>query len=101
MLHEALSGRRLTKLEYLHELPRLQDKLLDAQFELRKSRSRSVAVIVTGIPGAGAEDGQPGLYPAQHQPERVDQQAQFPERAQLDERRKMAGGPELGPQACA
>ncbi len=38
MLHEALSGRRLTKLEYQHELPKLQDQLLDAQFELRKSR---------------------------------------------------------------
>src|SRR5512135_2201825 len=56
MLHEALSGRRLTKLEYEHELPQLQDKLLDAQFELRKSRSRSVVVIVTGIPGAGRSE---------------------------------------------
>jgi polyphosphate:AMP phosphotransferase len=56
MLHEALSGRRLTKLEYEHELPALQDKLLDAQFELRKSRPRSVVVIVTGIPGAGRSE---------------------------------------------
>ena len=40
MLHEALSGRRLTKLEYQHELPKLQDRLLDAQFELRKSAAR-------------------------------------------------------------
>jgi polyphosphate:AMP phosphotransferase len=56
MLHEALSGRRLTKLEYQHELPKLQDRLLDAQFELRKSRPRAVAVIVTGIPGAGRSE---------------------------------------------
>jgi len=56
VLHEALSGRRLTKLEYEHALPVLQDKLLDAQFELRKSRSRAVAVIVTGIPAAGRSE---------------------------------------------
>ena len=56
MLHEVLSGRRLTKLEYEHELPRLQDHLLDAQFELRKNRARAVAMIVTGIPGAGRSE---------------------------------------------
>jgi polyphosphate:AMP phosphotransferase len=56
MLHEVLDGRGLTKLEYQHELPKLQDRLLDAQFELRKSRARAVAVIVTGIPGAGRSE---------------------------------------------
>jgi AMP-polyphosphate phosphotransferase len=56
MLHEALRGRRLTRLEYQHELPKLQDRLLDAQFELRKSAARAVAVIVTGIPGAGRSE---------------------------------------------
>lgn len=56
MLHEALSGRRLTKLEYQHELPKLQDRLLDAQFELRQSRERAVAMIVTGIPAAGRSE---------------------------------------------
>ena len=56
MLHEVLSGRRLTRLEYEHELPKLQDQLLDAQFELRKSAARAVAVIVTGIPGAGRSE---------------------------------------------
>jgi len=56
MLHEVLSGRRLTKLEYEHALPKLQDQLLDAQFELRKSRERAVAVIVTGIPAAGRSE---------------------------------------------
>ena len=56
MLHEALRGRRLTRLEYEHELPELQDRLLDAQFELRKSRPRAVVVIVTGIPGAGRSE---------------------------------------------
>jgi polyphosphate:AMP phosphotransferase len=56
VLHEALSGRRLTRLEYEHALPALQDKLLDAQFELRKSRPRAVAVLVTGIPGAGRSE---------------------------------------------
>jgi len=56
VLHEALSGRRLTKLEYQHELPQLQDRLLDAQFELRKSRPRAVVVIVTGIPAAGRSE---------------------------------------------
>jgi len=55
-LHEALGGRRLTKLEYGHELPKLQDRLLDAQFELRKSKARAVAMIVTGIPGAGRSE---------------------------------------------
>ncbi len=53
MLHEVLSGRRLTRLEYEHELPKLQDALLDAQFEMRKNATRSVALIVTGIPSAG------------------------------------------------
>ncbi len=56
MLHEVLSGRRLTKLEYEHALPKLQDQLLDAQFELRKSRTRAVAMIVTGIPAAGRSE---------------------------------------------
>jgi polyphosphate:AMP phosphotransferase len=56
VLHEALSGRRLTKLEYEHELPKLQDRLLDAQFELRKSRPRAVVMIVTGIPAAGRSE---------------------------------------------
>lgn len=56
MLHEVLSGRRLTRLEYQHELPKLQDRLLDAQFELRKSSARAVAVLVTGIPGAGRSE---------------------------------------------
>jgi len=56
MLHEALSGRRLTKLEYEHELPQLQDQLLDAQFELRKARARAVVMIVTGIPAAGRSE---------------------------------------------
>jgi polyphosphate kinase 2 (PPK2 family) len=56
VLHEALSGRRLTRLEFEHELPKLQDRLLDAQFELRKSPARAVAVIVTGIAGAGRSE---------------------------------------------
>jgi polyphosphate:AMP phosphotransferase len=56
MLHEVLSGRRLTKLEYEHALPKLQDQLLDAQFERRKSRARAVAMIVTGIPAAGRSE---------------------------------------------
>ena len=55
-LHEVLSGRRLTRLEYEHELPQLQDRLLDAQFELRKARRRSAILIVTGIPGAGRSE---------------------------------------------
>ncbi len=56
MLHEVLSGRRLTRLEYAHELPKLQDRLLDAQFELRKGGARAVALIVTGIPAAGRSE---------------------------------------------
>ena len=56
MLHEVLDGRHLTKVEYQHELPKLQDKLLDAQFVLRKDPTRAVAVIVTGIPGAGRSE---------------------------------------------
>ncbi len=56
MLHEVLAGRRLTRIEYARALPRLQDRLLDAQFELRKNRARAVAVIVTGIPGAGRSE---------------------------------------------
>jgi polyphosphate:AMP phosphotransferase len=56
MLHEVLSGRRLTRLEYEHELPKLQDALLDAQFEMRKAAARAVALIVTGIPGAGRSE---------------------------------------------
>jgi polyphosphate:AMP phosphotransferase len=55
-LHEVLSGRRLTRLEYKHELPRLQDRLLDAQFELRQARERAVVMIVTGIPAAGRSE---------------------------------------------
>lgn len=55
-LHEVLSGRRLTRLEYKHELPKLQDRLLDAQFELRRARERAVVMIVTGIPAAGRSE---------------------------------------------
>jgi len=55
-LHEALSGRRLTRLEYEHALPRLQDALLDAQFTLRQSRRHAVVMIVTGIPAAGRSE---------------------------------------------
>jgi polyphosphate:AMP phosphotransferase len=55
-LHEVLSGRRLTRLEYQHELPQLQDRLLDAQFELRQQRQRAVVMIVTGIPAAGRSE---------------------------------------------
>lgn len=55
-LHEVLRGRRLTRLEYEHELPRLQDRLLDAQFEMRKRQLRAVALIVTGIPAAGRSE---------------------------------------------
>jgi len=55
-LHEALSGRRLTRLEYEHELPKLQDRLLDAQFELREKRAHAAVMIVTGIPAAGRSE---------------------------------------------
>jgi polyphosphate:AMP phosphotransferase len=55
-LHEALSGRRLTRLEYEHALPRLQDALLDAQFTLGQSRRHAVVMIVTGIPAAGRSE---------------------------------------------
>ena len=47
MLHESLGGARLTRDEYQRELPVLRDRLLDARFELRKTRGRAVAVIVT------------------------------------------------------
>jgi len=55
-LHEALSGRRLPRLEYERALPRLQDALLDAQFTLRESRRHAVVMIVTGIPAAGRSE---------------------------------------------
>jgi polyphosphate:AMP phosphotransferase len=56
MLHEVLSGKRLTKAQYERRLPKLRDQLLDAQFDLRKSRKRAVVVIATQIPGAGRSD---------------------------------------------
>ena len=55
-LHKALSGRRLSRLEYEHALPRLQDALLDAQFTLRQSCRHAVVMIVTGIPAAGRSE---------------------------------------------
>ncbi len=55
-LHDALSGRRLTRLEQEHALPALQDALLDAQFTLRQSQQRAVVLIVTGIPAAGRSE---------------------------------------------
>ena len=55
-LHEALAGRRLTRLEYEHALPQLQDALLDAQFGLREARGGAVVLVVTGIPGAGRSE---------------------------------------------
>jgi AMP-polyphosphate phosphotransferase len=55
-LRKVLSGRRLTRLELEHELPKLQDGLLDAQFELRETRTRAVVMIVTGIPAAGRSE---------------------------------------------
>lgn len=55
-LHEILEGRRLTRLEYQHALPKLQDRLLESQFELRKGQARAVALIVTGVPAAGRSE---------------------------------------------
>jgi AMP-polyphosphate phosphotransferase len=55
-LHEALGKRRLTRLEYEHALPPLQDALLDAQFALRESKQHAVVLIVTGIPAAGRSE---------------------------------------------
>jgi polyphosphate:AMP phosphotransferase len=55
-LHEVLGGRRLTRLEYKQALPKLQDQLLDAQFELRTARERAVVMVVTGIPAAGRSE---------------------------------------------
>ena len=55
-LHEALSGRRLTRIEYERALPKLQDALLDAQFTLRQSGKHAVVLIVTGIPAAGRSE---------------------------------------------
>jgi polyphosphate:AMP phosphotransferase len=55
-LHQALSGRRLTRRQYEQQLPRLQDRLLDAQVRLRESRSHAVVMIVTGIPAAGRSE---------------------------------------------
>ena len=55
-LHQALSGRRLTRLEYEHALPPLQDALLEAQFKLREAGKASVILIVTGIPAAGRSE---------------------------------------------
>jgi polyphosphate:AMP phosphotransferase len=55
-LQQALKGRHLTKLEYEQQLPPLQDRLLDAQFELRTQKSRAVALVVTGIPAAGRSE---------------------------------------------
>ena len=40
-LHEALSGRRLTRKQYEQQLPLLQDQLLDAQVRLRDARSHA------------------------------------------------------------
>jgi polyphosphate:AMP phosphotransferase len=55
-LHEVLSGRRLTRLEYEHALPVLQGQMLDAQFELRQEAARAVLLIVSGIPAAGRSE---------------------------------------------
>src|SRR5512138_3751941 len=55
-LHQALSGRRLTRRQYEQQLPGLQDRLLDAQVRLRESRSHAVLMIVTGIPAAGRSE---------------------------------------------
>jgi polyphosphate:AMP phosphotransferase len=55
-LHAVLSGRRLTHLEFEHELPKLQDRLLDAQFDLRQEKDRALVLIVTGIPAAGRSE---------------------------------------------
>lgn len=55
-LHQALSGRRLTRLEYEHALPPLQDALLEAQFKLREAGTASVILVVTGIPAAGRSE---------------------------------------------
>ena len=62
MLHEVLDGRHLTKVEFQHELPKLQDRLLDAQFVLRKDPKRDGAALrklrslfpgreIVGVPG--------------------------------------------------
>jgi hypothetical protein len=45
VLHEVLDGRHLTKVEFQHELPKLQDRLLDARSCC--TRRLRLAVIVT------------------------------------------------------
>jgi AMP-polyphosphate phosphotransferase len=55
-LHEVLSGRRPTREEYALELPRLRDRLLEAQFGLKRQRDRAVVMVVTGIPAAGRSE---------------------------------------------
>ena len=55
-LHQVLAGRRPTRHEYERELPKLQDALLDAQFDLKQRNTRAVLLLVTGIPGAGRSE---------------------------------------------
>ncbi len=46
----------MTRLEYEHALPPLQDALLEAQFQLKQRRDRAVVLVVTGIPAAGRSE---------------------------------------------
>ncbi len=47
---------RTSKARYKRELPRLRDRLLDAQFALHAKPDRAVAIILTGVPAAGRSE---------------------------------------------
>ena len=55
-LREVLRRRRPAEAGDEQALRELQDRLLDAQFELRERKSHAVVLVVTGIPSAGRSE---------------------------------------------
>src|SRR5690349_3192768 len=51
-----MADSALSRVNYERELPRFRGRLLDAQFALRKAHTRSLVIILTGVPAAGRSE---------------------------------------------
>jgi polyphosphate:AMP phosphotransferase len=56
MFDTAKLKRKLSREDYEAQVPQLRERLLDAQFRLRTSRSHGVLLLITGPEGAGKGD---------------------------------------------
>jgi len=56
MFESAEIEHRISKKRYEDEVPRLRERLLDAQYTLREKKSSSLLILVNGVDGAGKSE---------------------------------------------